>query len=100
MFIPPLINAKNTDLVIFALLIGGAGFGNRHACPDARCECSTVAKGGVSPLPLVDRVLDEYWFFAERWMPPRERGAVNAFCELVPSTADGQPLSIASRMRV
>ncbi|VDD79773.1 unnamed protein product [Mesocestoides corti] len=70
-----------------------------RTCEDSRCDCRLVPTrkvGDLSPLKLEDRALDDYWFYARRWLPPTEKENDQAFCELLPTSIEGKPLTTAT----
>ncbi|VDL19697.1 unnamed protein product [Hymenolepis diminuta] len=65
-------------------------------CNNNRCDCHLETKKTPEEAPLLtleDRPLEEYWFFANGWLPPRDIANGQNFCELPPASADQAPLS-------
>lgn len=65
-------------------------------CGNDLCDCCMhwpKKSKGMTLLSLENRPLDDNWFFANRWLPPRDEESGQHFCELLPAKADGTPLS-------
>ncbi|KAL5111456.1 Lipoxygenase homology domain-containing protein 1 [Taenia crassiceps] len=68
-----------------------------RGCENDFCDCCMhwpKKSNDMTLLSLENRPLDDYWFFAERWLPPRDDESGQRFCELLPAKADGTPLSL------
>ncbi|EUB61656.1 Lipoxygenasey domain-containing protein [Echinococcus granulosus] len=78
----------------------GGVAGDTRRCENDLCDCCMQwpkQSKEMSLLSLENRPLDEYWFFADRWLPPRDEKGGQSFCELLPAKADGTPLSTERR---
>nr|CDS22644.1 lipoxygenase domain containing protein [Echinococcus granulosus] len=78
----------------------GGVAGDIRRCENDLCDCCMQwpkQSKEMSLLSLENRPLDEYWFFADRWLPPRDEKGGQSFCELLPAKADGTPLSTERR---
>ncbi|KAM7540990.1 hypothetical protein Aperf_G00000044779 [Anoplocephala perfoliata] len=69
---------------------------NTRLCENGRCDCYMETNKKSEEMPLLslqNRPLEEYWFFGNRWLPPRNIANGQNFCELLPANADSTPLS-------
>nr|CUU00481.1 hypothetical transcript [Hymenolepis microstoma] len=65
-------------------------------CENSRCSCHLESKRISEEAPLLtlhNRPLEEYWFFANDWIPPRDATNGQNFCELLPASSKQTPLS-------
>ncbi|VDO04174.1 unnamed protein product [Rodentolepis nana] len=65
-------------------------------CENSRCSCHLENARISEETPLLtlhNRPHEEFWFFANDWIPPRDVENGQNFCELLPASAKQTPLS-------